>query len=52
MDFDNDRDLDIVLLDEIADEVTLMENVVEPGDVNCDNVVNVDDLLAVINGWG
>jgi hypothetical protein len=22
------------------------------GDVNCDDVVNVDDLLAVINAWG
>ena len=23
-----------------------------PGDINCDGVVNVDDLLAVINAWG
>ena len=23
-----------------------------PGDVTCDGIVNVDDLLAVINGWG
>ena len=24
----------------------------KPGDINCDGVVNVDDLLAVINAWG
>lgn len=23
-----------------------------PGDTNCDEVVNVDDLLVVINAWG
>jgi hypothetical protein len=23
-----------------------------PGDVNCDGVVNVDDLFAVLNAWG
>jgi hypothetical protein len=52
MDLDNDRDLDIVLLDEIADVVILMENITVEADTNCDNIVNVDDLLSVINAWG
>jgi hypothetical protein len=24
----------------------------EPGDTNCDQVINIDDLLVVINAWG
>ncbi|MCI0629318.1 MAG: FG-GAP-like repeat-containing protein, partial [Phycisphaerales bacterium] len=52
MDLDNDGDLDIVLLDEIADVVILMENVTTEGDLNCDLLVNVEDLLAVISDWG
>lgn len=52
MDIDNDQRLDVVLLDEIADVVILMRNVVLEGDTNCDGVVDVTDLLAVILEWG
>jgi hypothetical protein len=29
-----------------------IEPLPQPGDVDGDGVVNIDDLLAVINGWG
>jgi hypothetical protein len=53
-DCDNDRDLDLGLIDEIADVVILMRNssINDPGDANGDGIVNVVDLLATINGWG
>lgn len=53
-DCDNDRDLDLGLIDEIADVVILMRNsgVNSSGDANGDGSVNVIDLLAVINTWG
>lgn len=54
MDIDNDRDLDLALIDEIADTVKIMKNsgTAPTGDVNNDGITNVDDLLAVINSWG
>lgn len=53
-DCDNDGDLDLGLIDELADVVILMRNsgIARPGDTNGDGVNNVTDLLNVINGWG
>lgn len=53
-DCDNDRDLDLGLIDEEADVIILMRNsgIAKAGDVNGDGVVNVGDLLAVIATWG
>lgn len=53
-DCDRDGDLDLGLIDELADVVILMRNsgIGKLGDVNGDGVVNVTDLLAVINSWG
>jgi hypothetical protein len=53
-DTDNDGDLDLGLIDEIADVVILMRNsgIGKAGDVNGDGAVNVIDLLATINTWG
>ncbi len=52
MDLNNDGRIDVVLLDEIADLVTLRKNVVQAGDTNCDLAVDVDDLINVILHWG
>jgi hypothetical protein len=53
-DTDNDGDLDLGLVDEIADVVILMRSngIGLSGDVNANGVVDVDDLLGIINGWG
>jgi hypothetical protein len=52
MDLNNDRRIDLVLLDEIADLVTLRLNAVLTADTNCDGNVNADDLTNVILNWG
>jgi hypothetical protein len=53
-DADNDRDLDLGLIDELADTVQIRRNggFADQGDVNGNGVVNVDDLLGVISAWG
>jgi hypothetical protein len=53
-DVENDGDLDLGLIDEIADVVILMRSngIGLAGDANANGIVNVDDLLAVINAWG
>jgi hypothetical protein len=53
-DCDNDGDLDLGLIDELADVVIVQRNsgIAKPGDVDGDGVVNIDDLLTIINGWG
>jgi hypothetical protein len=54
LDRDNDGDLDLALVDEIADVVILARNgaTVAAGDVNGDGAVDVQDLTAVVLGWG
>lgn len=53
-DVENDGDLDLGLIDELADVVITMRNggIATEGDVNSNGVVNVQDLLAVIGAWG
>lgn len=54
LDFDNDGDVDLALVDELADVVILMKNsgTISDGDIDRDGVVDVNDLLAVIGAWG
>lgn len=55
LDFDNDGDLDIALIDEIQDEVILMRNVGAPpcpGDLNNDGAINLEDLSALLANFG
>jgi hypothetical protein len=53
VEFDNDGDLWASPMSEGVVEIDLEPvNPQTPGDVNGDGVVNVDDLLAVITGWG
>ncbi len=52
MDLDNDRRLDVVLTDEIADLVILMRSVAADGDTDCDGAVTITDLLEVLGTWG
>ncbi|MBT8483979.1 MAG: VCBS repeat-containing protein [Phycisphaerae bacterium] len=53
-DVDNDGDLDLVLIDEIADVLIVMENVGAPcvADVDGSGDVGFADLLIVIASWG
>jgi hypothetical protein len=54
LDIDNDADLDLALIDEIADVVDLRRNGgTNPlADVNNDGAVDIDDIVTVILGWG
>ncbi len=54
MDIDNDGDLDLALIDEIADVVKIMKNsgTAAYADCNHDGAVDVADLLLVISNWG
>ncbi len=56
VDIDNDCDLDLVLIDELADVVILQKNsgtsAGVPGDLDGDCAVNVPDLLALLAAWG
>jgi hypothetical protein len=54
-DFDNDLDLDVGLIDELADVVLLMENrgVPEcPGDVDADGDIDLSDLALLLSHFG
>lgn len=53
-DCDNDGDLDLGLIDELEDVVIVQRNsgIARPGDVDGNGLVNIDDLLTIINGWG
>ncbi len=46
LDIDNDRDLDVALIDELADTVTLMKSggTTPIGDANCDGLVDNGDI--------
>ncbi|NOT01953.1 MAG: hypothetical protein HOP29_15165 [Phycisphaerales bacterium] len=56
-DFDNDGDMDLGLIDEIADVIVLMRNVgcgAAPsgyGDANGDGMVDIFDILCVLDGF-
>ena len=52
VDIDNDDDLDLALIDELADVVILTTNSGIPGDLNGDGVVGVGDLLILFAEWG
>ncbi|MCH8964388.1 MAG: VCBS repeat-containing protein [Planctomycetes bacterium] len=54
VDIDNDRDLDLVLIDEIADVVVLMKNsgTVKLGDLDGDCAVTAADLAILLGNWG
>ena len=55
LDVDNDHDLDLALLDEIADLVTIMENTgTPPGgpDLDGDGTVGPADLAILLAAWG
>ena len=54
VDIDNDRDLDLALIDETADVVILMNNsgITPLGDLNGDNTVSTIDILALFASWG
>lgn len=53
-DFDNDGDLDLGLIDELADVVMLMRNAGSPcpADVDDSGTVDFADLLAILAAWG
>ena len=54
LDIDNDGDLDLALIDELADVVMVMKNsgTAVPGDLDGDGVVGILDLLALLAAWG
>ena len=54
VDIDNDADLDLVLVDEIADVVILQLNngTTIPGDLNNDGTVGIVDFLSLLASWG
>ena len=54
VDIDNDRDLDLVLIDELADVVILMNNsgITPLGDLDGDGSVGVADFLNLLGNWG
>jgi hypothetical protein len=54
VDIDNDADLDLALIDELADVVILQLNdgTGIPGDLNGDEVVNILDFLLLLGAWG
>ncbi|MHC5115262.1 MAG: FG-GAP-like repeat-containing protein [Planctomycetota bacterium] len=54
LDIDNDRDLDLALVDELADRVILLRNSgpVIPGDIDGDGTVDINDLLLLLGDWG
>ena len=54
VDIDNDRDLDLALIDELADVVILMNNngTTPLGDLNGDGSVGAADLLILLANWG
>lgn len=54
-DFDNDLDLDVGLIDELADVVLLMENrgvPTCPGDVDADGDIDLSDLALLLSHFG
>ena len=54
VDIDNDADLDLVLIDELADVVILQLNdgTSIPGDLDGDGTVGIIDFLALLGAWG
>ncbi|MCP3906023.1 MAG: hypothetical protein GY715_20570 [Planctomycetes bacterium] len=54
MDIDNDGDLDLALIDELADVVIVMRNlpVACPADVDGSGDVGFGDILSIIGAWG
>lgn len=54
VDIDNDRDLDLVLIDELADVVQLMKNsgTRKLGDLDGNGSVRVPDLILLLSAWG
>lgn len=54
VDIDNDRDLDLALVDELQDVVILMKNsgTTSLGDLNGDGAVNASDLALLLGAWG
>ncbi len=55
VDIDNDCDLDLALIDELADVVILQTNsgvTPAPGDLDGDCRVGITDLLALLAAWG
>jgi len=53
-DFDNDRDLDVALVDEVADRLMMQQNLAVPvlPDLNGDGTVAFADLLMLLGSWG
>ncbi len=54
MDIDNDGDLDLALIDEVADLVTIMRCAGSPcvGDLDNSGAVDFGDILAILGAWG
>ena len=54
LDIDNDGDLDLALVDELADVVVMMKNsgTAIPGDLDGDGSVGIFDLLILLSDWG
>ncbi len=54
VDIDNDGDLDLALVDELADVVILVQNsgLGIPGDTDGDGIIDITDLLSVLGLWG
>lgn len=49
-DFDNDGDVDLAMIDEIADQILLMRNVC-PGDFNASGTVSVQDIFDFLTAY-